>query len=377
MRTIAVVNQKGGCGKTTTTINLAGFLALEGRKTLIVDMDPQGHSTLGLLTDTARLSKTMHDVFVEHFNGRDTRLPDIIRSIHQSLDLAPADIMLSAVPEKLSGLPGRERVLTEVLDDVEERYDYVLVDCPPHVGLLTFNALSACSEAIVPVDPSFFSLHGIGKLLETFDVLARTTGHEIAMRALITLYVGRSQFSKAVVEDIRKHLPGRCFTTVIRHSVKLAEAASHGLPIARYCYRCAGFEDYEALTAELLQLETSSASDAPATRGRQIDVLQRPTAPTLTPGGVFFALEAPNAQRVQLVGDFNGWTPDGSEMTPSGKVWTSKLKLEPGRYRYRYIIDGDWCRDPLNVAVEACPYGGDNSVLVVGVDSESEALDVR
>jgi 1,4-alpha-glucan branching enzyme len=92
---------------------------------------------------------------------------------------------------------------------------------------------------------------------------------------------------------------------------------------------------------------------------------------------VFFALEAPNAQRVQLVGDFNGWTPDGSEMMPSGNVWTSKLKLEPGRYRYRYIIDGDWRRDPLNAAVEPCPYGGDNSVLVVGVDSESEALDGR
>ena len=106
MHTIAVVNQKGGCGKTTTTINLAGFLALEGRRTLIVDMDPQGHSTLGLLTDSARLSKTMYDVFVHHINGRETRLPDIIRSVHNSLDVAPADIMLSAVPEKLRGVPG-------------------------------------------------------------------------------------------------------------------------------------------------------------------------------------------------------------------------------------------------------------------------------
>jgi hypothetical protein len=268
-------------------------------------------------------------------------------------------------------------VLAEVLDEVKDRYEYVFVDCPPHVGLLTFNALSACEEAIVPVDPSFFSLHGIGKLLETFEVLARTTGHNIAMRALVTLYAGRSRFAREVVEDIRKHLSGRCFNTVIRHSVKLAEAASHGLPIAGYCHRCAGFEDYEALAAEVLQMEIAGAADAPPTRTGHTDVRQRPTAPTVTPGGVFFALEAPNAQRVHLVGDFNGWTPDGSEMTPSGKVWTSVLKLEPGRYQYRYIIDGNWCRDPLNMAVAPSPYGGDNSVLVVRADAESEALDGR
>ena len=364
MRTIAVVNQKGGCGKTTTTINLAAFLALEKRRTLVVDMDPQGHATLGLLPDAVQLPRTIYDVFVQHSNGRETRLRDITRSVHKHLDLAPADILLSAVPERFAGLSGRETVLAEVLDEVQDDYDYVLVDCPPHVGLLTFNALRACSEAIVPVDPSFFSLHGIGKLLETFDVVAKRTGHEIAMRALVTLYAGRSQFAKDVVEEIRQHLAGRHFSTVIRHSVKLAEAASHGLPIAGYCSRCAGFEDYEALAAEVLQMETGKPASDQATNGASEGGIL-PSPPKVTEAGVVFAIEAPEARHVQLVGDFNEWTLDGNEMTPSAKIWTKVLKLDPGRYRYRYVVDGIWQNDPLNAEVEPAPYGGYNSVFVL------------
>jgi chromosome partitioning protein len=361
MRTLAVVNQKGGCGKTTTAINLGAFLALADRRTLIVDMDPQGHSTLGLLTNLPTTARTMYDVFVQHVNGRETTLADVIRPVQTCLDVAPADILLSAVPETFAGKPNRDRILAEVLSEVRDRYDYVLVDCPPHVGLLTFNALNACAEAIVPVDPSFFALHGIGKLLETFDMLARKTGHDVAVRALVTLYSGRSQFVKEVVDEIRKHLAGRHFNTVIRHSVKLAEAASHGLPISGYCRRCAGFEDYEALAEEVLDMEEAWLSRL------------RPTAPTLTPDGVVFAIEAPHARSVQLVGDFNGWTPDRNEMMPSGAVWTSVLKLQPGRYQYRYVVDGHWRSDPLNGEVEPSPYGGDNSVLVVSEAAPREA----
>src|SRR2546425_8052771 len=209
MRAIAIVNQKGGCGKTTTAINLAAFLALERRRTLVVDMDPQGHATLGLLTDAVQLSRSMYDVFAHHGKGQSTSLSDVTRSVHAHLAVAPADILLSAVPEALAGLPGRETILAQALDDVRHLYDYVIVDCPPHVGLLTFNALNACSEAIVPIDPSFFSLHGIGKLLETLDVLAKKTGHDIAVRALVTLYNGRSQFARDIVDEVRKHLAGR------------------------------------------------------------------------------------------------------------------------------------------------------------------------
>ena len=379
MRTIAIVNQKGGCGKTTTAINLAAFLALADRKTLLVDMDPQGHSTLGLLPNAGQISRTMYDVFVRHVNGRDLSIRDVVQSVHRNLDVAPADILLSAVPEELAGLPNRQNILTEVLDGVRDHYDYVLVDCPPHVGLLTFNALSACAEAIVPLDPSIFSLHGIGKLLETFDVLAKNTGHAIEFHALVTLYSGRSQFARDVVEDIRRHLPKRCFNTIIRHSVKLAEAASHALPIAGYSHRCTGFEDYEALTSEVLQMEAPRQVEAVLAATESApdnDNSPRPSPPVITPEGVYFAYEAASARRVQLVGDFNGWIPDGSEMTPAGAVWTTMLKLQPGRYRYRYVIDGDWRSDPLNPEVEPSPHGGDNSVIVVAAGSATTALDV-
>jgi chromosome partitioning protein len=369
MRTIAVVNQKGGCGKTTTAINLAAFLARNQRRTLVVDMDPQGHATLGLLPDAGGLSQTMYDVLAERAEGRDRRLRDITRTIDTHLDLAPADIPLSAIPELLGGKPGKENMLSALLEGVRADYDYVIVDCPPGVGLLTFNALKACTEAIVPIDPSFFSLHGVGKLFETLDVVAKETGHEVDARALVTMYCGRTQFVRDIVADIRQHLAGRHFNTVIRHSTKLAEAASHGLPIAAYCPRSAGFEDYEALAAEVLQMEAAMpASEQTAGAGRPMD-LDGPTAPRLTAEGVVFAIEAEHAHRVQLVGDFNGWALDGNEMQPAGRVWATVLKLQPGRYQYRYVVDGQWQNDPLNEHVEATPFGGHNSVFVLGEGS--------
>lgn len=371
MRTIAVVNQKGGCGKSITSINLAAFLAREQRRVLLVDMDPQGHATLGLLADAVQPSGTMYDVFVREAGRQPTRLDDVIRTVRENLDVAPADIRLSAISERLAGLVGREDILSDAIASVEGHYDYVVVDCPPNVGLLTFNALKACSEAIVPMDPSFFSLHGLGKQLETINVLAKQTDHHIAARVLVTLYSGRSPFAKAVLDEVRRHLAGRHFETVIRYSVKLAEAASHGVPIAHYSRHCVGFDDYQALAAEVLQQETAMptrervALNGTAAGASAGDDWAGRLAPAVTPEGVMFTIEAPDAERVQLAGDFNNWTLDGSEMEGTGGVWTKVVKLPPGRYRYRYVVDGRWQNDPLNAAVEPNRFGGDDSVLVM------------
>lgn len=377
MRAIAVVNQKGGCGKTTTVINLAAFLARAGRRTLVIDMDPQGHATLGMVAQADDLSATVYDVLAARLAGRPTSLYDVKLAVGTNLDLVPSNIRLSGLPEISVSTQGRENLLSGLVHAVRERYDYLLVDCPPAVGMLTFNALMACTEAIVPIEPGFFSLHGVAKLLETFDMVARDAGHIISPRALLTMYCGRTRFAREVGEEIRRHLEGRCYQTVIRHSVKLAEAASHAQPIAEYCRQCVGFDDYALLCAEVLQAEEEMgivpraadaasdwASPEPDPTGIAADA-QPPAAPRPTDGGVIFALEAPEARTVQLAGDFNGWAVDGNEMRPAGRVWTKVVPLVPGRYCYRYVVDGHWQNDPLNPAVEPAPFGGYNSILVV------------
>jgi chromosome partitioning protein len=357
MRTIAVVNQKGGCGKTITSINLSAFLALAGRRVLVVDMDPQGHTTLGLSPGAPAALRSMYDVLLGETRRPQTNLLDIIRSVGDHLDLAPSDILLSAIPEALAGVSGREDILSRAFVDLGDRYDYVIVDCPPNVGLLTFNALKACNEALIPMDPSFFSLHGIGKLFETFQLLERETGHHVSPRVLVTLYSGRAAFVKAVVDEVHRHLAGEHFTTVVRQSVKLAEAASHGVPVSAYAKRSVGFEDYQALANEVMQQE--------AGMGMLVETAPAASPATLEPILFTFTLEAPDAVRVQLAGEFNGWTPEGSEMESVGQVWKKTLKLAPGRYRYRYVIDGEWQKDPQNAVVEQSPYGGQDSVLVL------------
>jgi chromosome partitioning protein len=365
MRTIAVVNQKGGCGKTITSINLSAFLALAGRRVLLVDMDPQGHSTLGLSAGKVAPTRTMYDVVLGETRRPQTTIADVTRSVGENFDLAPSDILLSAIPEALAGVAGRENILNRAFAELVGRYDYVIIDCPPNVGLLTFNALKACTEALIPVDPSFFSLHGIGKLFETLEVLEKETGHRISARVLVTLYSGRTTFMRAVVEEVHQHLAGQHFATVIRQSVKLAEAASHGVPISQYAKHSVGFEDYQALANEILQQEAAMV------RAEEVRIS---TAPAVTPDGVTFTIEAPAAAHVQLAGDFNDWTPDCTEMEAVGLVWKKTLKLAPGRYRYRYVIDGEWHRDPHNAVVEASPFGGEDSVLVLDQPRTVEEL---
>jgi chromosome partitioning protein len=371
MRTIAVVNQKGGCGKTTTSINLSAFLACAHRRVLLVDMDPQGHATLGLRTGDARPpSKTMYEVLARRAGEQPTHLRDVILPVLDNLDVAPADILLSAIPEMLSGLAGREDLLSDALARVRGDYDYVIVDCPPNVGLLTFNALKACSEAIVPMDPSFFSLHGIGKVLETFDLLAQQSDHHVEARVLVTLYPGRSPFVKAVVDELHRHLDGQYFDTIIRYSIKLAEAASHGVPIVQYCRHCVGFDDYKALVAEVLQQETETPrvplnADAMPAGARREHRRAATPFPIVSSREVTFTFEAPQAEHVLLTGDFNDWTLDGSEMEPTDGVWTKIIKLAPGRYRYRYVVDGQWQHDPASAVIEPNPYGGHDSILVM------------
>jgi chromosome partitioning protein len=379
MRSIAIANQKGGCGKTITAINLAAFLARENRKVLLIDLDPQGHASLGLQAEPKANPYTVTDVLVWELTDRKMRLREITRSVRPNLDLAAADILLSTASEKLAAVFGREDRLHEALDDVRNFYHYVIVDCPPNVGVLTFNALMACSEVIIPMDPSFFSLHGIGKMLETLDLLARKKKHRLRVNILVTLYSGRSEFAKEVIADLRNHLGDKTLNSMIRYSVKLAEAASHGMPICDYCPRCVGFEDYFSLASEVLQQEPEYPAECLGIRELEDAAYEErtniplPAAPVPTQNGILFTLDAPGALRVQLAGDFNAWTPDGSEMEFSNGIWKKMLSLAPGRYRYRYVVDGHWQSDPLNPSMEPSPYGDHDSVIELA-QSQSEGM---
>ena len=254
MRVISVINQKGGCGKTTTAINLGGCLSQLNRRVLLVDLDPQGHTTLGLNVKPEDVSLGMTEVLTQ-----DTDLEEVIReAASANLDLAPANITLSTVEQLLADAAGKEGRLLNKIERMRRAYDYVIIDSPPSLGILTFNALRASGLAIVPIDMGFFSLHGVTKLVEIIDLVSRHTGHEVQLRALPTMVTLRSRFTQEVLENIRRHFEGNVFRTLIRNNVRLREASSHGVPISQYDRRSLGAADYRAVAEEMVTMEAAA-----------------------------------------------------------------------------------------------------------------------
>jgi chromosome partitioning protein len=264
MRTIAIVNQKGGCGKTTTTVNLAGCLERLGLRVLVVDLDPQAHATLALGIDPERLDENLYEVLAEP--GAAARLPAVLRRLGERLALAPSGIALSALEQKLAGDLGEDRTtrLAAALAPLAARFDFALIDCPPNVGVLTFNALRAADEVIVPLETSPFAMHGVEKLLETLALLAERIGCEPVVRILPTLFDGRTRYARETLGEIRERFGDLCFDTVIRANVKLREAARAGVPIARFARTANGALDYAALAAELAASPPERREGAPA-----------------------------------------------------------------------------------------------------------------
>ncbi|MCG8589844.1 MAG: AAA family ATPase [Proteobacteria bacterium] len=359
MRTIAIVNQKGGCGKTTTTVNLAGCLAADGARVLVADLDPQAHATLALGVDPDELDENLYEILAEA-RGADA-LPKVIVNVCEGLDLAPSSIVLSALEQKLASerSDARTERLAMALEPVSARYDYVLIDCPPNVGLLTFNALRAAGEVIIPLETSFFAIDGVQKLLETIGLLSDRIGHDLSVRIVPTLYDGRTRYARQTLGEIRDLFKDLCFDTVIRLNVKLREAARQGIPIHRHAPSANGTLDYSALAIEVaasppLPIERRAGEAAEHDPEREVVIRFRDTG----------------AADVRIAGDFNGWVPDKGvrsliESEGVTRVWTKVLHLQPGTYQYRYVVDGEWREDPANPESVPGPTGGRNSVLVV------------
>ena len=359
MRKIALVNQKGGCGKTTTAINLSCFLAEEGKKVLLLDLDPQGHVKVGLSAKVDHPEKTIYEVLLGEIP-----ISEAIQTIDENLDVVLSDVVLSAFEQVMAGGQGREYKLAQSLVEIENNYDYLIVDSPPSIGLLTFNGLVAAEEVIIPVDPSFFSLLGLEKLLETIQIIKERVDHQLYIKVLPTNNDRRTNFCKGLVESLRDRFSENCFETIINTCTKLREAASLGKAITDYDKYCAGYRDYQNLALEILIEETETKD-----RGFTIRSLLEAEGivESMVEREIVFRLEAPESAVVKIAGDFNKWVPEILDFTESqGRpLWHKTISLRQGSYEYKYLVDGRWTPDPLNDKTVEDSYGGVNSIISI------------
>lgn len=458
MRTVAIINQKGGCGKTTTSINLSACLGRLGQKTLLVDLDPQGHCGVGLAVPEDQIERTVLDAMIEPSDGRTAGIKEIVWQIASDFDLAPSNIKLAGFEQMFAGRPGREDRLAGALAAADSSYQWCIIDCPPSVGLLTFNALRACDEVIVPVETGFFSLHGLTKMMETLEVLKEKCDKDLLIRVLPTLYDTRTKLAREVLSELRSKFRDYLMESTVNFNTKLKEAASFGQPITEYDPGSRGYKDFVNLARELMghrpvEIEplaseklsrpaelvqrarqlaqltnyqlgrntvalnapqaTPASTEATATNGSfggrlnfdadAADVLGESfgafgtdgatvTAPPVAQKSpartverqtteqkleafygvrqigheVVFAGRFAEASKVLLAGDFNAWSPASTPMQRNDRgEWRASLALNPGRYRYRLIVDGQWITDPNNNYVEANEYGELNNIVEV------------
>jgi chromosome partitioning protein len=442
-------------------------MARLGHKTLLVDMDPQGHCGIGLAVPEDQIERSIYDTLISEADGsRATKMSEIIWQISSDFDLAPSNIKLAAFEQVFAGREGREDRLGNVLAAVKNTYEWCIIDCPPSVGLLTFNALKASDEVIVPVETGFFSLHGLAKMMETLEVLRERCGKDILIRVLPTLYDTRTKLAREVLSELRAKFREYLMESNINFNTKLKEAASFGQPITEYDPGSRGYKDFVNLARELMghrpidvepaptqslsrpaelvqrakqlaQLtnfqfgrgtvtltpSTTSSSSADSDQLIDIDMSSRRTISTdtisLTGGNghgngnghssgnghtprliipdmtptmsapvapmktteqkieefygvkqtgdeVLFAAHFEDAQKVLIAGDFNAWQPVSTPMRSERPgQWKTSLPLPPGRYRYRFVVDGKWMTDPHNQYVETNQFGELNNVIEV------------
>lgn len=252
-KAIAIFNQKGGVGKTTTNINLAACLAMKGQKILILDIDPQGNTTSGVGISKKGLKKTTYEVLIgDGVKPEDAILPTGIKN----LDILPASVQLAGAEIELVQLEGREKRLKKAIDQIKDRYDYIFIDCPPSLGLLTINSLTAVDSVLIPIQCEFYALEGVSQLMSTIELVKKNLNKDLEIQGVIlSMFDGRTNLSIQVVEEVKKYFKNKVYTTVIPRNVRLAEAPSFGLPITEYDPRSKGAAAYIEFAEEFLELE--------------------------------------------------------------------------------------------------------------------------
>lgn len=411
MRIISIANQKGGCGKTTISINMAATLAREGRRVLLVDMDPQGHCALGLAVPEEQIDLSILDCLLGQQRGAPVELERIRWQISPNLDLAPSRVDLSRFEMNQEGdQRANSNLLSDMLATVADRYDYVIVDCPPHVGMLTRNSLLAANAVIIPVDTGYFALHGLTQQLQTIQDVDRMSGTTRTVRVLANQYDIRTKLAREILSELRKRFGNVMYETIINFNTKLKEGVSYGQPITEFDPSSMGARDFLKLAREVMSAEpeatptesileqaermaveaekllatTSSLVSQQSANGNgsvagataekashdaknaEIDrKIQHIYGVMQTADGVLFRAKGEGVREVQIAGDFNDWMPHSTPLKRVGKDFELLMNLPTGRYRYRIVVDGRWSHDMENPNYETNQYGEWNSIIEV------------
>jgi chromosome partitioning protein len=250
VKVISIFNQKGGVGKTTTNVNLCAALALKGKEVLSIDIDPQGNSTSGLGFDKNRLEHTIYNVLIEDYDINKV----ILKTELENLDLIPANIQLAGAEIELTNARYREKTLREKINLIEKEYDFIIIDCPPSLGLLSLNALTASHTVLIPIQCEYYSLEGVGQLIDTVKLVRKNLNPKLEIEGVIlNMFDGRTNLSIQVVEEVKKYFKDKVYRTVIPRSVRLAEAPSFGQPIMLYDDKSKGSLAYIKVSEELIK----------------------------------------------------------------------------------------------------------------------------
>ena len=395
MKILSIANQKGGCGKTTTAINLASALAYHGQKVLLIDLDPQAHATLGLNIDDGN---SLYNV-ISKLTPKKMRIKDIIIRADKTFDVVPSNVLVGTLEQELAEEIGRELRLVDVIADIEGLYDYVLIDCPPSLGFLTVNAIRASNEVIIPVETSRFSMQGVDHLHDIMFLIRDRLNHPVTSRVLITMFDSRLRHSFTMLAKMKDKFGKLLYDTIVHVNVKLKEAAVMGESVLKFDKYCRGSKDYLGLAREILtddkvvmKIEKEHKQKVPKPvvaveepmeavinkaiaeameeetsyrpSERMQEIVSKETASFV--GSALFKLNAPQAQSVYVTGSFNDWSLDETcRMKNIGGVWTLQLPLKPGLYKYQFIVDGKWQEDPENKLTERNSFGDVNSLIEV------------